>query len=88
MQLDKWHDLRNLFREEIITKESRMIHSLHDQWKQLIIGPLSKLKAGAVRPRLNLAIDALDECDENEISHVIKLLNDARVLQTIRLRYS
>lgn len=86
VQLDKWHELRNLFREEISYHEGIMDDSLHDQWKQLILKPLSKLNDEIVRPRLILVIDALDECNEGEIHRVFKLLNDARVLQTVRLR--
>ena len=86
MQLDKWHDLRNLFREKISCHEGIMDHSLHDQWEQLIIKPLSKLNAEAGRPRLVLVIDALDECNRDDISRVVKLLDDARVLQTVLLR--
>ena len=86
MQLDKWQGLRNLFQKEISYHEGIMDDSLHDQWKQLIIKPLSKLNAETVRPLLVLVIDALDECNEDDISRVVKLLDDARVLQTIRLR--
>lgn len=86
VQLDQWHDLRNLFRKEISYREGTMEDILHDQWKKLIIEPLSKLHTEEVRPRLILVIDALDECDEDDIYQVVHLLNGARVLQTVQLR--
>lgn len=86
MQLYQWLDLKDLFRKEVSYREGTMEDILHDQWKKLIIEPLSKLHTEEVRPRLILVIDALDECDEDEIYHVVQLLNDARVLQTVQLR--
>ena len=37
---------------------------LRNQWKELIVQPLSKLNDQ--RPKLNLIIDALDECENQE----------------------
>ena len=35
-----------------------------DQWKLLILEPLSKLEAGLLQQPLILVIDALDECED------------------------
>ncbi len=60
---------------------------LHDQWKQLVVEPLSKLDTHSIRVTLVLVIDALDECDkQGDSQRVIRLLADAGALQTIRLR--
>ena len=72
---------------------------LHDQWKQLVIEPLSKLdlqsmgkkkkkKGLAVKgAMLVLVIDALDECDkQGDIQRVLRLVADVGALQKIRLR--
>ena len=60
---------------------------LHDQWKQLVVEPLSKLDTESGCVTLILVIDALDECDKHgDIQRVIRLLSGAGALQTIRLR--
>ena len=60
---------------------------LHDQWKQLIIEPISKLDIKPVPATLVLVIDALDECDkQGDIRRVLQLLANAGTLQTVRLR--
>jgi hypothetical protein len=61
--------------------------SLRDQWRQLILGPLSKLGGNSSPPSYILVIDALDECqDENHIQTILQLLSEARFLETCRLR--
>ena len=60
---------------------------LRDQWKQLVIEPVSKLDIEPVRKTLVLVIDALDECDkQGDIWRVLQLLANAGTLQTVRLR--
>ena len=60
--------------------------SLRDQWRQLILGPLAKLD-GSGRHSYILAVDALDECDDdNNIKIIVQLLAEARSLKTARLR--
>jgi hypothetical protein len=64
-----------------------MIQSLHDQWRKLILGPLSKLHDDSCSPSYILVVDALDECDDdNNIRTILKLLAEARSLKTVRLR--
>ncbi len=60
---------------------------LHDQWKQLVIEPMSKLDIEPICTTLVLVIDALDECDkQGDICRVLQLLANAGTLQTVRLR--
>ena len=60
--------------------------SLQDQWRQLILSPLSKLEGNLCQP-YTLVIDALDECEnENEIQIILTLLLQAASLETHQLR--
>jgi hypothetical protein len=59
--------------------------SLLDQWRQLILGPLSRLE----KPHQSyvLVIDALDECGgDKDVRFILELLAKARSLKTVRLR--
>ncbi|SLM39233.1 WD40/YVTN repeat-like-containing domain, partial [Lasallia pustulata] len=61
--------------------------SLGDQWRQLVLGPLSKLSGDLYPLSYILVIDALDECDNGEdIRTILKLLAEAQTLRTVRLR--
>ncbi|MCJ1312308.1 hypothetical protein MMC25_005982 [Agyrium rufum] len=61
--------------------------SLHDQWRQLVLRPLSKLSACIGERSYILVIDALDECDtDNDIRMIVHLLSEARSLRAARLR--
>ncbi|KAA6414866.1 MAG: hypothetical protein FRX48_01616 [Lasallia pustulata] len=61
--------------------------SLGDQWRQLVLGPLSKLSGDSYPSSYVLVIDALDECGNDEdIRTILKLLAEAQTFQTIRLR--
>lgn len=62
--------------------------AMSDQWKHLILGPLSRL-AGC--PLYNatvvLVIDALDECEhQDDIRVILQLFAEAKSLNTVRLR--
>ncbi|KAF2464761.1 uncharacterized protein BDR25DRAFT_337365 [Lindgomyces ingoldianus] len=60
--------------------------SLRDQWHQLVLGPLAKLDGSGRRSSYILAVDALDECDDdNNIRIIVQLLAEARSLETVRL---
>jgi hypothetical protein len=60
---------------------------LKDQWKELILDPLSKLDAKSIRALLILVMDALDKCDEeNGIQNKVQLLKSAQVLQKVWFR--
>jgi NACHT domain len=61
--------------------------SLHDQWQQLVVRPLSKLDGNGCQSSYLLVVDALDECDnDDDIRIVIHLLGATRLLRTVRLR--
>jgi hypothetical protein len=58
--------------------------SLLDQWRQLILVPLSRQKS---HQSYVLVIDALDECEgEKNVQIILRLLAEARSLKTVRLR--
>ncbi|KAF2008755.1 hypothetical protein BU24DRAFT_359758, partial [Aaosphaeria arxii CBS 175.79] len=58
--------------------------SLRDQWRHLVLDPLSKLEGSL---SYVLIVDALDECDdESDIQIIVQLLGEARSLERVRLR--
>ncbi len=58
-----------------------------EQWRQLILEPLLKLKCGTRRLSLVLVVDALDECENyDDIQTIVHLLSQARSLSSVRLR--
>ena len=73
---------------EAITEQNDITsQSLHDQWRQLVLRPLSKLDDNSCPSSHVLVIDALDECDgDNDIQVILQLLAEARSLKTVRLR--
>jgi hypothetical protein len=61
--------------------------SLRDQWKYLILQPLSKLIANSCPSPLVLVIDALDECDsDKDVRGILQLLTEAESPKSIKLR--
>jgi hypothetical protein len=59
--------------------------SLLDQWRQLVLGPLSRLEEP--HQSFVLTIDALDECEgDQNVRTILRLLAEARSIKTIRLR--
>jgi hypothetical protein len=64
-----------------------MHQSFHDQWRQLILQPLSRLDGNPLQSYYILVVDALDECDdEDHIKTILLLLAEARSLKNVRLR--
>jgi hypothetical protein len=60
--------------------------SLSDQWRQLVLSPLSKLETDSCQSYI-LVVDALDECNnEDDIRIILYLLAEAGSLETDRLR--
>ena len=58
---------------------------LSEQWKHLILEPLKSAPAQSIQ--MVVVIDALDECDNmKDIQLIIRLLEEAKDLDTIRLR--
>jgi hypothetical protein len=61
--------------------------SLADQWRQLVLKPLSKLDGSDTYPSYAVVIDALDEYEgENYVQIILRLLAEARSLKKVRLR--
>ena len=61
--------------------------SLHDQWQQLVLNPLSKLDSSSGKIIYILVVDALDECeDEDDLRLIFRLLAEAPSLEKVRLR--
>ncbi|KFY03087.1 hypothetical protein O988_01700 [Pseudogymnoascus sp. VKM F-3808] len=59
--------------------------SLIDQWRQLVLGPLSRLEK--FHQSYLLVIDALDECEgDNNVRIILELLAEARSLKMVQLR--
>ncbi len=72
-----------------ITKQSNIAsQSRRDQWKHLILQPLSQWTATLSQLPLIIVIDALDECDgDKDVRGILQLLIDeAKLLDNIKLR--
>jgi hypothetical protein len=61
--------------------------SLHDQWNELVLRPLSKLNYKAGSPSCILIVDALDECaNDSNIRIILHLLSQVRLVSNFRLQ--
>ncbi|KAJ0419523.1 hypothetical protein BJY00DRAFT_313912 [Aspergillus carlsbadensis] len=61
--------------------------SLGDQWRQLVVRPLSSLADMSVIPPFIVVIDALDECDDDRnIRIILQLLSQAQLASLNLLR--
>jgi DNA polymerase III delta prime subunit len=79
--------LRGLVAGAILEHGDITSKPLRDQWGILVLSPLSKFQHYSDRGSLILVVDALDECEGDQINRIIPLLLvDARSLQLIRLR--
>jgi hypothetical protein len=70
-------------------KENKSIatQSYANQWRQLILGPLSKLDRGYRPFSFVFVIDAMDECESDaDITLILQLLVEAQSLKKVRLR--
>lgn len=77
--------LKRLICDAIAQRPDITHQSLSNQWKELIIQPLSKLDGS--KSHLVLVIDALDECErEDDIETILQLFIKAKSLTTVRLR--
>jgi len=73
--------------EAIAAHSNIASQSLYDQWRQLILGPLSKLDGRSCQPSYILVVDALDECsNDNDIRVILRLLAEAGSLRTVKLQ--
>jgi hypothetical protein len=79
--------LQRYISEAVIERSDIASQSLRDQWRQLVLRPLSRLDSGSFPSSYMLIVDALDECDsEDDIRIILQLLAEARTLKAIRLR--
>jgi hypothetical protein len=61
--------------------------SLRDQWKCLILQPLSMWTVPSSHLPLILVIDALDECDgDKDVQVILELVGEAKSLKSVQLR--
>jgi hypothetical protein len=70
-------------------KENKSIatQSYANQWRQLILGPLSKLDRGYHPFSFVFVIDAMDECESDaDIRLILQLLVEAQSLKKVRFR--
>lgn len=65
---------------------------LYDQWKKLVIEPLSLMRDASFPHPLLIVIDALDECDdgasygETTFSALVQCLRDVTTIETVEVR--
>jgi hypothetical protein len=60
---------------------------LSDQWKHLIVEPLTNLEGSLHQTRLLIVIDALDECDgDDDVRAILRLLSEAQIITAVQLR--
>ena len=71
---------------DVIAEQDDITHQdLYNQWKELIIRPLSKM--GSSKSHLVFVIDALDECqNEKDVELILKLFDTAKDLTVVQLR--
>lgn len=60
--------------------------SLRDQWRILILDPLSKLQLNSQHAPFILIVDALDECEDSDIQTILDMLTKDRLLTLNKLR--
>jgi hypothetical protein len=78
--------LRQYICEAVIKRSDIASLSLSEQWRQLVLSPLSNLQSEPCQSYI-LVVDALDECeDDKDIRIILQLLAEARSLTTVRLR--
>ena len=79
--------IQGFISDAIIEQKDIANQTLSDQWRQLILRPLSRLDSGSSPSSYVLIVDALDECDSKDnIRMILQLLTEARILKTVRLR--
>jgi hypothetical protein len=79
--------LKRAICEAVARRRNIANQTLHDQWNQLIVEPLSKLEFNSIQSPCILVVDALDECEgENDSRAILQLFTEARSLAGIRLR--
>ncbi|KAF1809326.1 hypothetical protein P152DRAFT_516732, partial [Eremomyces bilateralis CBS 781.70] len=84
---NKVPDLKRIICNAISAQSDIANRDLSEQWRHLVLNPLSQLAGSSSQPRYILVVDALDECeDENDIQTILQLLAEVRSLETVQLR--
>jgi NACHT domain len=79
--------LRQYVSDTVIEYSDIASRSLLDQWRELVLRPLSKLDGNDCQSLYVVVVDALDECDSgNDIQIILNLLAEVRSLEKVRLR--
>jgi hypothetical protein len=79
--------LRQYVSDTVMERDDIASRSLRDQWRELVLRPLSKLDANSCQSSFVVVVDALDECDdENNIRIILHLLAEARLLERVWIR--
>jgi hypothetical protein len=81
--------LRQHISDAVAEHNDIVSQALRDQWQQLVLSPLSKLRESGQEPETYIVVvDALDECDnEDDIRIIVQLLAEVRSSLTgVRLR--
>ncbi len=81
--------VRQHISDAVAERSDIVSQALRDQWQQLVLRPLSKLRESGREPETYIiVVDALDECDgDSNIRTVVQLLAEARSSLTgVRLR--
>ena len=78
--------IQRFISDAVIEQNEIANQPLRDQWRQLVLRPLSMLDSGLSPSLYVLVVDALDECDDNNnIRIILQLLTEARTLETVQL---
>jgi hypothetical protein len=79
--------IQRFISDAVIEQNDIANQSLRNQWRYLVLRPLSRLDSSSSPSSYVLIVDALDECDsKDDIRMILQLLTEARTLETIRLR--
>jgi hypothetical protein len=79
--------LKRCIHDSMKENKSIVTQSYANQWRQLILGPLSKLDKGYRPFSFVFVIDAMDECENDaDITLILQLLAEAYLLKKVRLR--
>jgi hypothetical protein len=79
--------IQRFISDAVIEQNDIANQSLRDQWRQLVLRPLSRLDSSSSPFSYVFVVDALDECDsKDDIQMILELLIEARSLKRVRLR--
>lgn len=85
-------DLRRLISSALAANRRIQSLGVYEQWRRLILQPLSQLRNDSFSHPLLIVVDALDECDDDrhtreaEISVLVRCLEAATTLETVNIR--